>query len=57
MHIFHKWSKWEQYEWVGSVTGVGVLLPKELRGKRIPIVESRQSRICEICGKMQDEEI
>ncbi len=56
MHLFHKWSKWEQYTWVGSVTRVSLFV-KQTQRLPIPLTEERQRRKCEICGKMQDEEI
>lgn len=54
MHIFHKWSKWEQYTETGTYYFSGLLAPKEVRGTSQPYSETRQRRTCEICGKMQD---
>jgi hypothetical protein len=47
---FHKWGKWEQYEWNGV---------KYLYGTTItyPVTQRRQKRVCLKCGKMQDKEI
>lgn len=57
MHIFHKWGKWEQYKWVGKMARTGFLVPTALQGKWFDVEEKRQRRTCEICGKLQDEEI
>ena len=57
MHIFHKWSKWEQYTWKGTVTMTGLMVSPRIEGKLIPLEESRQRRTCGICGKLQDEEV
>lgn len=49
MCIFHKWSKWKQYE---------VESWKLIDGKqRTIMVEKRQSRKCTKCDKEQDEHI
>ena len=44
---FHRWTKWEQYEWRGF----------KLEHARDPLQMSqrRQKRHCEVCGKEQDE--
>lgn len=55
MCLFHKWTKWEQYEEEGTSTGVGLLVPRELRGIAVPYSESRQKKHCLKCGKIQDE--
>jgi hypothetical protein len=52
---FHKWGKWEPYTWQGTKTAVGVLYPSDIIGKSFPCTEQRQKRVCERCGKMQDE--
>jgi hypothetical protein len=57
MHIFHKWGRWEQYKWAGTVVYSGLMIPQDMRGKSIPHEERRQRRVCEICGKMQEEVI
>jgi hypothetical protein len=46
MCIFHKWSRWEQYQlkWVDSKNHTSV-----------KIIERRQRRHCEKCNKEQDE--
>jgi len=56
MHIFHKWGKWEQYKWVGQITQVSTFIRQNV-SLPIKVEENRQRRTCEICGKMQDEEI
>lgn len=48
--LFHKWGKWEQYE-KRIVTYVYKTQEK------FDSSEQRQRRICEKCGKMQDEKI
>jgi hypothetical protein len=50
---FHKWSKWEQYTWEGTV----VQRFGAAAGKTFPMSEDRQKRKCERCGKVQDERI
>lgn len=57
MHIFHRWSKWEQYTWSGTVTYTGLLVPKSLQGSKIAVIEYRQKRKCSVCGKVEDEEL
>ena len=52
--LFHKWSKWSQYE-RAVVIYPGLIAPKEIRGKEIHAVEQRQKRVCSVCGKVQDE--
>ena len=47
MHLLHKWSKWEQYEYKWQ----------EVNGKKpmsVRCVEKRQKRKCKKCGKEQD---
>jgi hypothetical protein len=48
--LFHKWTKWEAYEWRG------VIYPSYLSPDREPrpVSELRQRRHCERCGKAQD---
>ena len=57
LHLFHNWSKWEQYTWTGTVTETGLLVPKEQRGIRYPLEEKRQKRMCKICGYVQERVI
>ena len=49
--LFHKWSKWKLYEETGTVTA---LFLKRL-DPPVPYSEVRQRRVCERCGKVQDE--
>ena len=51
----HKWGKWEQYVWRGTVTYMGILFPKEQRGIPRNVEERRQKRTCERCGYMQEK--
>lgn len=53
MHIFHKWSKWEQYE--QPMTNTFTRGPKV--GASWDFNESWQRRKCDICGKVQQEEV
>ena len=46
MHIFHKWSKWESYE----TTILSSFYSFPCKSTNV-----RQFRICEVCGKNQDE--
>lgn len=48
---FHRWTKWEQYNWTGRVFGYRVAPCSE----GTPISERRQRRHCVDCGKEQDE--
>ena len=50
IHLFHKWSKWVQYEEHGVA---GTLLFDRIRS----YVETRESRKCETCGTMQDRSV
>ena len=48
---FHKWGKWEQYEFTGKLSSI-------LFRYEGPIeVFHYQKRICLECGKLQKEEI
>jgi len=51
---WHKWSKWQEYErpfkWMP-----GSEKPPAVQGKWFDIVDHRQKRSCEKCGKIQDE--
>jgi hypothetical protein len=51
MCIFHKWSKWEQYDFRGISYGFFWQNNKEGR----EFSERRQKRTCKKCGKEQDE--
>ena len=53
MCIFHKWSKWEQYEQKGTIV-LGRLAPKNVQGKSFNCVDLRQRRRCVKCNKVQD---
>lgn len=53
MCIFHKWSKWEQYEERG-IQILGRLAPKASQGREVPYVELRQKRKCVKCNKVHD---
>ena len=49
MHIFHNWSKWEQYK---------RLDPERMLSKNWVLramIEVRQKRRCLTCGKAQDK--
>ena len=48
MHIFHKWSKWEEYR--EQITGW-------LGGKLIPSYEHWQKRYCLKCGYTERREV
>lgn len=48
MHWLHKWSKWRPYMETGMKT-----VPKT--GQTFPYQEMRQSRVCLVCGRVQDE--
>lgn len=43
MNWLHNWSKWKPYEFIGKM------------GSIIKVVELRQTRRCETCGKTQDK--
>ncbi len=47
---FHKWSKWELYEWRGVVMYCWT-------SQQVPVTELRQRRSCEVCGKTQDKRV
>ena len=51
--IFHKWSQWEQYKVHGAQI-LGRIAPKNVQGREIPYIETRQRRTCLKCNKMQD---
>ena len=57
IHIFHKWSKWEQFTWKGKTCMTGILAPADIRGKWFDTEERLQRRTCEVCGKTQEETI
>lgn len=54
MCVFHKWSKWNQYDYHYKFL-TGVFSTPENRNKLFDSVDIRQWRVCEKCGKMQDE--
>lgn len=56
MCIFHKWSKWEEYTWEGTIYP-GIIAPKEIRGKPVRTTETWQKRVCEKCGYTQRREV
>ena len=52
-YLFHKWSKWQQFQeegidhgWVWKPVNPG-----------IPYRKNKQRRVCERCGKVQEETI
>lgn len=52
MHLFHKWTKWEEYD--ESVFVIpGILFPKEHRSKTYREIQKWQKRQCVVCGKTQ----
>lgn len=51
--IFHEWTKWEQYTETG-IEILGLLAPKNMRGKEVRYNDLRQRRVCKKCGKMED---
>jgi hypothetical protein len=53
--IFHKWSKWEQYDEQVRYYFTGPFSPPELLGKSVDKIEQRQKRRCEKCNKIQDK--
>ena len=57
LHIFHDWSKWEQYDIDVEVILTGLWFPIELRGKRVIQTQHRQKRHCLECNFEQDKEI
>ena len=50
----HKWGKWEQYLWQGSITTRPLWKGEP---KTFQVKELRQRRVCEKCGEMQDVEV
>lgn len=48
--LYHKWGKWQTYEWIG-----GYLLPDGKKTEQC--IEFRQKRHCVRCGIQQDREI
>jgi hypothetical protein len=47
---WHRWSKWTQYEWHGTVRSI-------FMSESVSMSEGRQRRTCVKCGKMQDEKV
>jgi hypothetical protein len=53
MHIFHRWSKWEEYLEEGVTYGVmWCVIPEGVK-----YTKEMQKRHCEICGKVQREPV
>ena len=52
---WHQWGRWAQYEEKGQGMMTGFAIPKEKRGETVRYCEVRQYRICERCGKAEDE--
>lgn len=55
--LFHTWGKWQPYVERSLETPMGILFPKEVRGRTFQVTKRRQQRSCEKCGKVQDKEI
>lgn len=55
--LFHKWSKWEELHEPDTVTYIGRIYPKDMRGKTFHIIRHYQRRVCERCGRVEQEEI
>ena len=55
--LLHDWTKWEEHEEEGTETYIGLIYPKEVRGKTFPKTFCYQRRNCNRCGKVQKEEI
>lgn len=56
MCLFHKWTKWAEYE-EQMILIPGRLMPQEQRGKTFNFVESWQKRSCQKCGYVQREKV
>lgn len=56
MCLFHKWSKWKEYE-ESSYFTPGILSPKKIQGEIFERTEHRQKRDCQKCGKVEDVKI
>lgn len=56
MHIFHKWTKWEEYD-QQMIVIPGIFYPVEQRGKQFRIIEKFQKRTCEKCGFTERREV
>ena len=56
MCLFHKWSKWEEYKWIGVIYP-GLIAPKEIRGKPLGVTQMWQKRSCQKCGYTQRKEV
>lgn len=53
MHIFHKWSRWKQYN--KEINFISYKLSGSLNEYTKTIL--RQQRMCEVCGIVQDQSI
>ncbi len=53
--FFHRWSKWTAYDDTGYRIYTGLLIDAEIKGKPFPYIDKKQRRICNDCGKIQDE--
>ena len=49
--IFHKWGKWKRY----TQDYIGTFRFGQKKGDNYHCNEDRQTRICDECGKTQDE--
>ena len=49
--IFHKWGKWEQFTWVGTIQYAW------RKGDPVPASENWERRKCELCGHVQEKRI
>lgn len=52
--LFHRWTKWEPYDWRGFQYPLRLLSDTSKQEPR-EISMRRQRRHCEKCGKEQDE--
>ena len=50
MCIFHKWTKWEQYQ-------THMVFTQWATGKQVPHIEQRQKRHCKKCNLEQDKKV
>ncbi len=53
MHLFHKWTKWEEYD-ENVILIPGIL---ERRSKTYRGIQKWQKRQCVVCGKTQRTEV
>lgn len=52
-HIFHDWSKWEQYTEKITYIWSGLFLPDSLQGKEYEGSVNRQRRHCLVCNMVE----